>query len=139
MAEITLIQDSIEFARDLAIHLELKEVPPSEDDILSALQIMDAQLTGAGEDVRAMFAIHHAFAVPDFSIEVEMMHDDEIDDSRIGESVVRARLDGFRWFGSTHASGFGLRLFGVDIVEPTRNHVPTAFVPLEAVSLRLAA
>ncbi len=139
MAEITLIHDSIEFARDLAIDLEQREMLPTEDDILAALQIMDAQLTGVGEDTRAMFAIERAFELPDFELEVELMSDAEIASLEIGKSVVRARLDGFRWVGSTVTSGFGLRLFGVDVVEPTRDHVPTAFVPLEAVNLRLAA
>ena len=139
MSELILIKDTLDFARELAIDLELRETLPSEDEILGALQVMDSQLTGAGEDVRAMFAIERAFAFSDFIPEVDLMSDGEISDTEIGTSIVRARLDGFRWIGSTFTTGFGLRLFGVDVIEPKRDHIPTAFVPIESVNLRLAA
>lgn len=138
MSKLILIQDTIDFAKELAFEMELRSEPPSDDDILGALHVMDARLKGAKEDIRAMFAIEQAFAIPDFELKVDLMSDKEYADSVIDTSVVRARLDGFRWVGNIMSSGFGLRLFGIDVVEPKKNHIPTAFVPLESVNIRLA-
>ena len=139
MAKIEIIEDTIEFARELAYEVELRSEPPSEAEILGTLQIMDAQLKGCGENVRSMFTFESAFIIPDFPLEVELMTNQEFATSVVTASVVKARLTHFEWSGNLVDAGFGLRLHGVDFIEPVRRHEPTAFVPLHALGLRLAA
>ena len=139
MSKIEIINDTIDFARELAFEVELRPELPTEQEILSTLEIMDAQLKGSGENVRSLFAFETAFLIPDYSIEVELMEDDEFVASTVPASIVKARLSHFEWSGNMVDTGFGLRLFGVDFVEPVRRHEPTAFVPLRALDLRLAA
>lgn len=139
MSQLILIQDTLDLARDLAIEIEMRDMPPTREQIVGALQVMDAKLFGAGEDVRTLLGIERGFAIPDFELEVDLIDDAEFATTEIGASVVKARIDGFRWIGSAVTTGFGIRLFGVDVIEPKRDRVPTAFVPLEAVNIRLAA
>lgn len=139
MSELVLIQDTLDFAKDIAYDLEMREAAPSEYDIVSALQIMDAGIKGAGEDIRTMIALTRAIAIPSCPIDLSLYSDQELTDYEIGASVVRARIDSFEWLGSLMTTGFGIRLYGVDVSEPERKHIPTVFVPLEAVNLRLIA
>jgi hypothetical protein len=139
MAKIETIVDTLDFAKELAWELELRDSPPTKEDIYGALHIMDSQLQGCGEDIRTLIFVDQAYLLPTYEIEVEMLSDAEIENSTLTESVVKARIDHFEWVGSLVVCGFGLRVFGVDVIEPFKKHEPTAFIPLESINLRLAA
>ncbi|MFT4532444.1 MAG: hypothetical protein ACI9T8_000467 [Candidatus Saccharimonadales bacterium] len=138
MTKLHIIQDTINFAREIAFEVELRPDPPSQDQILAALEVMDAQLKDSGENIRSMFGFEAAFLIPDHPLEVELMEEDEYASSVVPASVVKARLDHFEWTDSVTNTGFGLRLFGVDFIEPKRKHATTAFVPLYALDIRLS-
>jgi hypothetical protein len=137
MSNIEMIQDSIEFAKEIAYDFELKNELPTDSQIYGALQIMDAQLKGSGEDTRVMLALEHAYLLPSFSIEAALMSDEEVASTVVAQSVIKARLDHFEHVGCVITTGFGIRVFGVDFIEPVKKHAPTAFIPLHALNLRL--
>lgn len=139
MPSIEIISDTLDFAKELAWSLELSSQAPSEEEILAALQVMDAQLVGAGENVRALFSIQRAFTVPDCAPELELMDDSEVMASILEPSIIKARIHRFEWMGSLVTTGFGVRMYGIDVLEPVRLSKSTAFVPLEDITLRLSA
>lgn len=138
MAKIETISDSLEFAKEIAYDFEINNPLPSEVQILGALQIMDAQLHGSGQDVRGMFFVESCLLIPEDELDIMFMDDRSIADNALPPSVVKARISRFNWLGSINMSGFGIRLHGLDIVEPKRKHEPTTFIPLQFVDLRLA-
>lgn len=132
-----MIHDTIDFAKEIAYNFELRNSLPTDDEIYGALQIMDAQLKGSGDDKRVMLALEQAYLLPSFSIETGLMHDEELASTEVLPSIVKARIDHFEYVGSVVTCGFGIRVFGVDFIEPIRKHEPTAFIPLHGLSLSL--
>lgn len=68
-----------------------------------------------------------------------MIEEWEVGASRIDNPIFKAKVDQYIWFGSVTITGFGLRVIGVDFIEPRRHHIPTAFVPISFVDIKLAA
>jgi hypothetical protein len=94
------------------------------------------QLKGGGRELIKAAAI---FAVPDHEADVDMIEEWEVRGSRIDRPIFKAKVDQFVWFGSVTFTGFGLRVYGVDFIEPSRHHIPTAFVPVSFIDIKLAA
>jgi len=132
------ITDTIEFAREIASDIQAHELP-TEDIIQAAVDVMNHHLFGVRGNTRALLRADAAYLIPTDQIEAELLlTEQEIADARVDNAIMRTKIDSFTWFGSTALTGFGLRTFGVDLLAPEPRHVDTAFIPLEAVGVRLA-
>lgn len=132
------IEDSIEFARELAIDLELSGAP-TEGDIHAAVDAMNHHLFGTGANTRALLSAQELYEdLPTYEMEVELLSEQEIQQAKIEQAIVKAKIDSFYWLGSASVTGFGLQMYGVDILTPVARHSNSIFVPLDAVGVRLA-
>jgi hypothetical protein len=136
---IERVGDSIEFAKEIAFELGLhQQGVPSDDMLVTTLDIMNGHLFGTAQNVRVLLKACEAYLVPTHEFEAMLMPDWEFDASRVPDPIIKAKVDSFEWWATGGFSGFGLRVFGVSFVEPKRHHTETAFVPIDAVDLRLS-
>jgi hypothetical protein len=139
-SRIDLITDSISFARELSVDLATREYPPTESEIHSAVKIMNQHLRGVKGDVPAIIKADTAYLnLPYDKMDVEFLSDAAIEQAKIEKALMRGRIESFHWLGSQAMTAFGVHLFGVDLIEPERRFLTTAFVPVEAISSQLAA
>jgi hypothetical protein len=134
------VPDSIDFARELSIELETREHPPTEDDIYAAVYVMNQHLLGVKGNTPALIKADEAYLnLPNDQMDVAFLTDAEIEAARVEKAIMRGRVESFYWLGSTALTGFGVHLYGVDLIAPRKQFSATAFVPVEAISLRLAS
>ena len=139
MAKIQIVDDSIELAKELAWELELRPNLPSEDDIYGALAVMNGHLFSRQQHGIELIKAAAIFNIPDHDADVAMFEEWEVDQARIDDAIFKAKVEQFIWFGSVTFTGFGLRVHGLNFIEPPIHHIATAFVPVEYIDLKLAA
>jgi len=130
------ITDSIKFAKEIAEDVTSKGLP-SEEDIRSAVKIMNERLHGMGQDRRVLLRAAKVFTIPTDEFEADFLSEPEIQQSIVEDAFVKARLRSFIWLGSVSISGFGVNLYGVDFIEPRHHHTESAFMPLDAAGPRI--
>ena len=134
------VPDSIELARELSLELELRETPPSEDDIYAAVHIMNQHLLGVGGNVPSLIKTGEAYLnLPYDAMDVAFLTDEAIERAKVEQAIMRGRIESFHWLGSTAMTGFGVNLYGVELLSPFKQFSASAFVPVEAITTRLAA
>jgi len=134
------VTDSIDLARELSIELETRPIPPSEADIYAAVYVMNQHLLGVKGNTPALIKAEEAYLnLPNDEMDVAFLTDSEINEARVEKAIMRGRIESFHWLGSTAVTGFGVHLYGVDLISPRKQFSATAFVPVEAISLRLAS
>jgi len=134
------VTDSIDLARELSIELETRNVPPTEADIYAAVYVMNQHLRGVKGNIPALIKADEAYLnLPYDEMDVAFLTDNEIEKARVEKAIMRGRIESFHWLGSTAMTGFGVHLYGVDLIAPHKQFSATAFVPVEAISLRLAS
>ena len=132
------IEDTIEFARELAIDLELSG-SPTETDIQAAVDVMNHHLFGVGANTRALLGAQELYKdLPTYEAELELLREEDIQQAKIERVIAKAKIDSFHWLGSASITGFGLQVYGVDMLAPIVKHANSAFIPLDAVGVRLA-
>lgn len=134
------VTDSIDLARELSIELETRNTPPTEADIYAAVYVMNQHLRGVKGNIPALIKADEAYLnLPYDEMDVAFLTDNEIEKARVEKAIMRGRIESFHWLGSTAMTGFGVHLYGVDLIAPHKQFSATAFVPVEAISLRLAS
>lgn len=134
--EFVRITDSIKFAREIEQDLESRGVP-SEEDIQLAVGQMNKQLYTMNQDNRVILKAAEVFTIPTDEMDIELLSDAEILESRVENPFLRARLRSFIWLGSVGLTGFGANLYEVDFIEPQRHHTESAFMPLASAGPRI--
>jgi hypothetical protein len=134
------VPDSIDLARELSIELETRPYPPTEEDIYAAVYVMNQHLLGVKGNTPALIKADEAYLnLPYDAMDVAFLTDTEIEEARVEKAIMRGRIESFHWLGSTAMTGFGVHLYGVDLLAPHKQFSATAFVPVEAISVRLAS
>jgi len=134
------VSDSIDLARELSIELETRPYPPTEEDIYAAVYVMNQHLLGVKGNTPSLIKADEAYLnLPYDEMDVAFLTDTDIEEARVEKAIMRGRVESFHWLGSTAMTGFGVHLYGVDLIAPHKQFSATAFVPVEAISLRLAA
>jgi len=134
------VPDSIDLARELSIELETRPYPPTEEDIYAAVYVMNQHLLGVRGNTPALIKADEAYLnLPYDAMDVAFLTDTEIEEARVEKAIMRGRIESFHWLGSTAMTGFGVHLYGVDLLAPHKQFSATAFVPVEAISVRLAS
>lgn len=134
--EFVRITDSIKFAKEIEQELESHGLP-AEEDIRSAVHIMNEHLRGMHQDNRVILKADEVFTIPTDEMDIELLSEAEIQESRVENPLLKARLRSFIWLGSIGLSGFGANLYGVDFMEPRRPHTESAFMPLASAGPRI--
>jgi hypothetical protein len=135
------VNDSIDLAKELSLELEARTRGlPSETDIHAAVQVMNHHLFGVKANTPALIKADEAYLnLPNDSMDLEFIADTDIQQARVEKAIMRGRVESFYWLGSTAISGFGVHLYGVELIAPRKQFSATAFVPVEAISMRLAS
>jgi hypothetical protein len=134
------VTDSIDLARELSIELEMRPIPPTEEDIFDAVYIMNQHLEGVTGQVPALITANEAYLdLPADVSDAAFISSAAIEKTRIEQATMRGRIERFHWFGSTVLTAFGVQLYGTELITPHRKFYSSAFVPVEAISLHLAA
>ena len=129
--ELVRISDSVKFAKEVADDLAGHDLP-TESDVQAAVDIMNHHLFGMHHNQRMLLQAGEAYLIQDDAIDLELISEEQIQQSRIENTLMRAKIDSFHWIGSVALQGFGLRVFGVDFVSPKLHHTATAFIPLDS-------
>ena len=134
------VSSSIDLARELSIELETRPSPPTEEDIYAAVYVMNQHLLGVKGNTPALIKADEAYLnLPYDEMDVAFLTDEEIEKARVEKAILRGRIESFHWLGSTAMTGFGVNLYGVDLIAPHKQFSATAFVPVESISLHLAS
>ena len=134
------INSSIELAKELSAELESRNTLPTEVDIHAAVQVMNHHLIGVGGNTPALIQAHEAYLnLPKDALDVEFLADSDIQRARVEKAIMRGRVESFHWLGSTVMTGFGVQLYGVELIAPRKQYSATAFVPVDGINVRLAS
>lgn len=134
------VADSIDLARELSIELETRTSMPSEADIHAAVDVMNHHLFGVGGNKPALIKAESAFVnLPNNEFDAEFLPDSLIEQARVEQAIVRGRIESFHWLGSTAISAFGVNISGAELIAPRKQFLVSAFIPVEGISLHLAA
>ncbi|MFZ1301590.1 MAG: hypothetical protein WAQ27_03365 [Candidatus Microsaccharimonas sp.] len=137
---LELVNDSIRFARELALDLEYRAKADDQIEVNAAIHAMNEHLFGSQEtltsatDFPTTLRASEAFLdLPDPTQLTERLHRAPLMSSRIEKAVVNGNIHSFRWLGSTGLALFGIQLYNVDILEPHYIKPRNAFIPVRAV------
>ena len=104
------------------------------------IAVANTHLLTSGEPRDIWVLAHSALLLPSCHADIEFMTDEEVAATlHEGETVAKGRLCGVEYVASAAFSGFGLRLFGVDLREPEPAFRESLFVPVDSVTLTLPA
>lgn len=97
-------------------------------------------LITSGEPRKILTLADSVLYLTDSSADIAFMSDEHVADTISDETTIaRGYLYEISYLASVAFSGFGLRMYGVDIVSPTKSHQPTVFVPVDDVRVTIAA
>lgn len=136
------IKDPLSLARVLSHDLKTRPELPTENDISEAVKIINEYYyaTKSDEEDRTILRTAEAFFdLPDDPVDLELISERHIEATRVQEVTIRGTIHQYHWIGSVAITGFGIRLYGVDMISPDIRFASTAFVPVDAISLQLAA
>ena len=137
---LELINNSVDFAREISREVELRPGLPSEEDLQAAVNVMNQYLWGVKGDIRATFITDEAYLdLPDSPETIELFSHNSLRASRLPEAIVRGKIDSFKWLGTTGMNAFGLHMNGVDVLAPVRLKTTNAFLPIDAIGNQFAA
>ncbi len=140
---LELINDPIEFARELSLGLEATtQYRPTREQLKDAVDVMNQYLWAVKGDIPATISSSKVYLdVPDYP-EVQNVSDDALERSRIDDAIIKGKINSFMWLGSTGLEAFGIQMGGVNgvnIVAPYKIRANTAFLPVDAVEAQFAA
>ena len=134
------INESIQYARELALDLKYQAKDRNKPEVLSAVRAMNEHLFRPADgglppkrDYSTWLRAKQAFIdLPPAIENVEFLELLPLEQSKIEQALIHGEIESFRWLGSVGISLFGIQLSYVNIVQP-RNLTPdNTFVPLLA-------
>lgn len=137
---LELINNPIQFARELSRNLSERADLPTEEDIEETLHVMNDYLYSVNGNISALLHADEAFiGLPDEPVSIELLSFRSLLQSRVEQATLRGKIHSFRWLGSTGMNAFGLQMYGVDVLAPTKERSNNAFIPVEAAGVPVAA
>lgn len=129
--------DAFELAKEMSLAMAFADIPPDEDTLRLMLKNLNSSLMGAKDNKPSIVKAGAAFCITNDEIELEFMSEKHISESMVPEPVMKGNVYSFEWLGSVPLTGFGLRMFDVDFIEPKEDWTETLFIPVETIDYRI--
>lgn len=137
---LELINDSIKFARELAIDLDYRDKSDDKIEVVAAVRAMNEHLfahkglLSANKNFPTMLHTQEVFLdLPDPTQVIERLPRAPLMSSRVEKAVVSGNVQLFRWIGSSGLALFGIQLSDADLLEPHYINSRNAFVPVRSI------
>lgn len=133
---------TVELTMSLALEAELVApdgiVPREMNEHI--VDISNRHLLTSSQPRDLYVVAHSVLYLTDSVPDIEFMEDEHVADTMQRERVVaKGHLYGVEHLASAAFLGFGLRFYGVDVIEPEPASHETVLVPVESVAMTLAS
>ncbi len=133
---------TLDLTRELALEAELLAPDGIVPETMARhiIDITNRHLHISKEPKDLLLIAASALFLTDSTSDIEFMSDENVAQTFVDKrTVARGHLYSIEHLASVAYTGFGLRLFGVDVLEPFKIHVETLLVPVESVTFTLAS